>query len=310
MNRRLSAFICGVGIAALLTAAAGAIDAGLVRVDTRLNVRTGAGTSYAVCDRLTKSTLVTLYETQSGFYRIGYGNDQTGYASAAYIQPRRAPEMRVHTGGGNLNIRTGAGTSYAVCDRLPNGAAVVKLDEGKNGFVHILYGGGKTGYASKAYLAAAPVETREAVTLSVPLYRQYDSRWKSLTLPGSGERLETHGCAVTSLAMVESFYAGGAVTPGDILESFAFTEGGAVYWTGYTLDDCSLVGIYAHLRRGTPVIYHARKESGSTHFVVVYGFRGGALSAENFLIRDPGAARGTLAAFLSVYGISIKTVHR
>lgn len=311
MKRRLFTLLCAAGLCAGLSCAALAAGAGIVRVDTRLNVRTGAGLSYAVCDRLLSGEYVTIGQMQNGFYRIGYGDGKSGYASAAYIQPLGAPTLTVRTGGSNLNVRAGAGLGCAVIDRVKDGAAVFKLDEGAGGFYHILYGGGKVGYASKAYLAeAAPEATGEAVYLSVPSYKQYDVRWKSLTLPGSGETLETHGCAVTSLSMAESFRTGGTVTPADILETFAFTEGGAVYWTGYTLEGCSLTGIYETLRRGCPVIYHAKKESGSAHFVVVCGFAGGKICAENFLIRDPGASRQTLAAFLAVYPVSVKTVHR
>ena len=310
MKRSLRTLFCTLGLSLCLAAAVSAADAGRVRVDTRLNVRTGAGLNYAICDRLSPDAAVTVYEMKNGFYRIGYGDGKSGYASAAYIQPLHAAELTVHTGNSNLNVRAGGGLGYPVIDRLPSGSVVYKLGAGTGGFYQILYGGGKTGYASRDYLRdAAQDAIKEAVYLSVPSYKQYDSRWKALTLPGSGETLETHGCAVTSLAMAESVRTGTAVTPPDVLRDFAFTEGGAVYWTGYVLDDCSFESIYNTLCRGCPVIFHGRKSGGSTHFVVVYGFKGGRLTAENFLIRDPGAARTTLAAFLAVYDIPVKTVH-
>ena len=217
----------------------------------------------------------------------------------------------VRTYGGNLHVRAAASTASAVIDSLPNTSAVLILGVEGN-FARVLLPDERTGYVSRDYLViAAPTVGSDAVTLAVPSYKQYDSRWASRRLPGSGEKLSTHGCAVTALAMAESYRTGETVTPTDILAAERFTANGAIYWpTTYTWGDASLATVRAALLAGKPVILHVQKANGSTHFVTVYGFTGGALDAANFRILDPGSeSRTTLADLLAVYPNIVKTLY-
>lgn len=310
MNQNLKRMLAALGASAVLTLGAAALDGGTVRVNTTLNVRSAPTTASAVRGKLQAGRSVTLYEKSGNWWRIGYAGG-SGYVYAAYIEEQHLAVRYVRTHGGNLHVRAAASTASAVIDSLPNASAVLILGVEGN-FAKVLLPDERTGYVSRDYLViAAPTASDDAVTLAVPSYKQYDSRWASRRLPGSGEKLSTHGCAVTALAMAESYRTGETVTPTDILAAEQFTANGAIYWpTTYTWGDASLAMVRAALLAGKPVILHVQKANGSTHFVTVYGFTGGALDAANFRILDPGSeSRTTLADLLAVYPNIVKTLY-
>lgn len=310
MNQNLKRMLAALGASAVLTLGAAALDGGTVRVNTALNVRSAPTTASAVRGKLQSGRSVTLYEKSGNWWRIGYAGG-SGYVYAAYIEEQHLAVRYVRTHGGNLHVRAAASTASAVIDSLPNASAVLILGVEGN-FAKVLLPDERTGYVSRDYLViAAPTAGSDAVTLAVPSYKQYDSRWASLRLPGSGEKVSTHGCAVTALAMAESYRMGETVTPTDILAFEQFTANGAIYWpTTYTWSDASLATVRAALGANRPVILHVQKASGSTHFAVVCGFTGGALDAANFRILDPGSeSRTTLADLLAVYPNIVKTLY-
>lgn len=310
MNQNWKRMLAALGASAVLTLGAAALDGGTVRVNSALNVRSAPTTASAVRGKLQAGRSVTLYERSGNWWRIGYAGG-SGYVYAAYIEEQHLAVRYVRTYGGNLHVRAAASTASAVIDSLPNTFAVLILGVEGN-FARVLLPDERTGYVSRDYLViAAPTVGSDAVTLAVPSYKQYDSRWASRRLPGSGEKLSTHGCAVTALAMAESYRTGETVTPTDILAAERFTANGAIYWpTTYTWGDASLATVRAALLAGKPVILHVQKANGSTHFVTVYGFTGGALDAANFRILDPGSeSRTTLADLLAVYPNIVKTLY-
>ena len=310
MNQNWKRMLAALGASAVLTLGAAALDGGTVRVNSALNVRSAPTTASAVRGKLQAGRSVTLYERSGNWWRIGYAGG-SGYVYAAYIEEQHLAVRYIRTYGGNLHVRAAASTASAVIDSLPNTSAVLILGVEGN-FAKVLLPDERTGYVSRDYLViAAPTVGSDAVTLAVPSYKQYDSRWASRRLPGSGEKLSTHGCAVTALAMAESYRTGETVTPTDILAAEQFTANGAIYWpTTYTWGDASLATVRAALLAGKPVILHVQKPNGSTHFVTVYGFTGGALDAANFRILDPGSeSRTTLADLLAVYPNIVKTLY-
>lgn len=310
MNQNWKRMLAALGASAVLTLGAAALDGGTVRVNSALNVRSAPTTASAVRGKLQAGRSVTLYEKSGNWWRIGYAGG-SGYVYAAYIEEQHLAVRYVRTYGGNLHVRAAASTASAVIDSLPNTSAVLILGVEGN-FAKVLLSDERTGYVSRDYLViAAPTVGSDAVTLAVPSYKQYDSCWASRRLPGSGEKLSTHGCAVTALAMAESYRTGETVTPTDILAAEQFTANGAIYWpTTYTWGDASLATVRVALLAGKPVILHVQKANGSTHFVTVYGFTGGALDAANFRILDPGSeSRTTLADLLAVYPNIVKTLY-
>lgn len=152
----------------------------------------------------------------------------------------------------------------------------------------------------------------DAISLRVPSYKQFDSRWAALKVGRSGKTMKQIGCAVTSLAMTESYRRGAAVTP-DVMESRLAFDGGILYWPdNYVIPSAiSYRQLYGKLKEGVPVILGARNAKGKTHFAVVKGYAGGeTLSASGFLINDPGSSTRTkLSQFLSAYPTLYRRVH-
>lgn len=173
--------------------------------------------------------VVTLHDKTGNWWYIQYGDGLYGYASASYISSLGLKSASVRTRGSNLNVRSGAGLNYSIKDKLKNGETVLCLGTYGN-FTKVLYNGNSVGYVASEYLSISNGASAASIALNLPSYKQYDSRWARLTLPGSGESIRTHGCAVTALAMTESYRLGTTVTPANILESEKFTSGGAIYW--------------------------------------------------------------------------------
>ena len=68
--------------------------------------------------------------------------------------------------------------------------------------------------------------------------------------------------------------------------------------------------ILALLKQGKPVLFGAKNAYGGQHWVVITGFTGGAVSAANFTVNDPGSnSRTTLQQFLNVYPTFYKYFH-
>lgn len=314
MHKKLTYLLSTITVGACLVAGAAAADGGIVDVQTRLNVRTSPSATATVKTRLWDGQVITLHEKSGNWWYVEYAPESYGYVSADYVDPLNLKTATVSTVSSALNVREGASATAAVKDKLTKGESVLLL--GTYGdFYKILYRGNLVGYAAKTYLtvgdssSSVPTTTR-AITLQVPSYKQQDKSYASLRLPGSGEPVSTHGCAVVSLAMTESYRTGTTVTPKAVIANQKFTSLGAIYWPSpYTQGGNTLSYMYAQLESGKPVLVHVRKANGSTHFAVVYGFTGGTLTAANFKILDPGSnTRTTLASLYAVYPTLIKTL--
>lgn len=117
-----------------------------------LNLRTGPGTSYSIIRVIPSGAEVTVSNTSSGWAKVSYGGS-TGYASLSYLKlkstlPSTSTTAMITTG--NLNLRTGPGTSYSIIRVIPSGAEVSVLST-SNGWARLTYAG-STGYASLSYL--------------------------------------------------------------------------------------------------------------------------------------------------------------
>lgn len=312
MSKNFAKLISAAALAAALPLTALAADGGIVDVDTRLNVRESASLSSAVKTRLWDGQVITLHYKEGNFWYTEYAPNSFGYVSADYVDTLELKSGRVTTASTQLNVRAAASASAGVKDKLSKGEDVLIL--GTYGdFYKVLYRGNLVGYASKAYITLdgegnVSNGNFSAVKLSLPSYKQYN--YKSLRLPGSGESVATHGCAVTSLAMTESFRLGRTVTPKSVIAEQRFTSTGALYWPSeYSVGDTSLYFIYSRLKSGSPVIIHVKTNGGTSHFAVINGFSGGNLDAKNFSLLDPGSAtRQTLAGLLKDYPNIVKTL--
>lgn len=137
-----------------------------------------------------------------------------------------------------------------------------------------------------------------SLRLAVPRFAQGDERWGNDSLAGTQGTMAAEGCAVSSAAMVLSFY-GFELDPGQLNQFLITHEGytpeGWLRWekaadfppgkAKKVYEDLpSFFLIDSNLLRGNPVIIRLRLPGGVTHFVVIVGKRG-----FHYLIQDPGS---------------------
>ena len=129
--------------------------------NSRLNVRSGAGTNYRVLGKLHTGDIVKITGTKGSWYEINYKGD-VGYVAKKYVSNVHNSGnnegstainkvMKVNTGSSNLNVRTGAGTGYSVKGKLASGTLVNVIEKTSNGWYKIEYKNG-TGFVSGNYL--------------------------------------------------------------------------------------------------------------------------------------------------------------
>lgn len=92
----------------------------VVRVNTRLNVRSGPSTDYPIIRQLTNNTEVYVYERDGNWGRIGDGE----WVCTDYLAPYTAASKYRVTAKSGLNIRSGPGTDYKKIGALNYGQVV------------------------------------------------------------------------------------------------------------------------------------------------------------------------------------------
>lgn len=296
--------------AATMSSHAGAVTTSGVS----LNVRSGASTSSNVVASLRKGSYITLMAKSGSWWKVEYGKNQYGYCHADYITPVQGSPVTVKVSG-SLNVRSGAGTSYSRVASLYNGETVLRLTT-SGSWSRVLYHGTKTGWVSSQYLSGGSTtgSGSAAVSLSVPNFKQTDSRWANVTIGSSGKTIRQIGCATTAIAMMESYRTGTTVYPDAMSKRLSYTATGSVYWPGHFTTVTSSTGylskIHTLLRQGKPVLIGAKNAYGGQHWVVITGFTGGALTASAFTVNDPGSSsRTTLQQFLNAYPNFYKYFH-
>ncbi len=275
----------------------------------RLNVRTGASLSAPIKAALSSRSLVTVLSEEGSFYYVRYSDSSYGYCYKSYINKISDKTATVSTLWGRLNVRSGAAVSYSIKDTLAKGTEVIILSE-KNGFCEILYSGNKTGFVSRDYLKITDTGYKK-ISLSVPSFKQTDSRWANKLIGTSGKTIGKIGCATTSIAMLESYRQGCTIYPDTMAKRLSYSSTGNVYWPSHynvtTSSKDFLKEFYNILSQGKPVLFGSKNYNGSQHWVVVTGFKGGELTASNFTINDPGSSvRATLSQFISDYPVFYK----
>ncbi|MBQ1195412.1 MAG: SH3 domain-containing protein [Clostridia bacterium] len=294
-------------LAVSIAAGAATMDSSAGRIATEsggLNVRRSANTSSEVISSLYKGSYVTLMWRSGDWWYVEFDDGKYGYCHSDYIDTVSASAKLVKTASGNLNVRSGAGTSYSRIGSLPSGEVVLVLWTSGD-WSRVLYNGTKLGYVNSSYLTSS--DTYSAVSISVPHYMQTDKRWASVTLGRSGKTIYRIGCTTTSIAMIESYRTGKAIYPDAMSRKLSYTSSGNVYWpsdyTAVTSTTKYLEKIYAELKAGKPVLFGAKTAAGGQHWVVITGYRGGAsLSASGFTINDPAdRTRKTLADLYADY---------
>ena len=281
--------------------------AGIVSTSSgRLNVRSSNSTGSPVVAALNKGSFITLISKSGSWWYIEYAKGQYGYSHADYIRPASGSAAAVRTQSGSLNVRSGAGTSYAILDKLAKGENVIVLSS-SGGWSRILYHGAKLGYVSSQYLSGSGLAS---ISLSLPNFKQADSRWANTKIGNSGKTIAQIGCTTTAIAMMESYRTGTTIYPDAMSKKLSYTSSGDLYWPGdyKVVTNYSLSAVYDRLKQGKPVLFGAKTTGGKQHWVVVNGFTGGeGLTASQFTVLDPGSnQRTTLQQFLNEYPVFYK----
>lgn len=276
---------------------------------TALNVRSSASGTSTVKAKLSKDSYVTLISKSGNYWRVQYSASGYGYCHADYIKTSSTKVRTVKTTSGRLRVRSSASGSATVKDYLSSGTQVTVLST-SGSFSRILYNGTKRGYVASSYLTTEGTSSDssyKAIKLSVPSYKQTDSRWANVTLGSSGQSIAKIGCATTAIAMLESYRSGTTIYPNAMAKKLSYTSGGAVYWPSHyniiTSQSGYLSKIYNLLKEGKPVLIGAKKSNGSQHYVVITGVKStSTLTTSSFYINDPGSnTRTTLNQFFADY---------
>ena len=282
-----------------------------------LNVRSTPSSSGRVITSVKRATWLTVKDKSGDWYKVEFADGKFGWCNSKYIRLYDDTyEMTVDVSSGKLNVRSGSGTSHSVIDKLSDGDSVVIL-YGNSKWSRILYSGNKIGYAATPYLKSPTPSAYTAVKLSVPSYKQTDSRWSSYPIGSYGDNIGTIGCTTTALAMTESYHSGTTVTPDMMASRLSYSASGSLYWPSYysveNADSSYLSRIYSLLKAGKPVVFGAKKANGSQHWVTVTGYNKStdSLSEANFTINDPGSkTRTLLSEFMASYPNAYRIVSR
>lgn len=274
-------------------------QAGIVSVSSGvLNVRKSAATTSTVVATLPRNSYITLISQSGNWYYVEFADGKYGYCHKDYIKLDSGKTATVKTNSTSLNVRSGAGTNYAIKDLIPKGEIVIILST-TNGWSKILYNGTKTGFVSSQYLSSNSTSSSyPKKTLNVPSYKQTDARWANVKIGTSGKTIGQIGCVTTAIAMMESYRTGTTIYPDAMSKKLSYSSSGNVYWPSNYIAVTSSSGylskIYEKLKEGKPVLFGAKKSSGTQHWVVITGYSGGdALTTSGFIINDPGSSRRT-----------------
>ncbi len=286
--------------------------AGYVSTDSSgLIIRKSASKTAAPVGSLNKGDYVTLVSKSGSWWKVEYQNDKYGYCSADYITVQSTNVGFANTKSTSLLIRSGAGSKYPVIGSFQKGENFAVLSKGSS-WSKVLFYGTQIGYVSSSYVGSKST-AYSSVTLNVSDYKQTDPKWANVKLGSSSKTISKSGCVVCCLANTESYRKGTSVTPKYLATNLKFTSDGSVYWpSNYVFYSNSnyLSVIYNKLKAGIPVIIGA-KSSSRSHYVTVYGFKESSnLTADKFLIKDPGSSTTTtLKQFLDSYPTFIKLVY-
>lgn len=303
-----------VAMTVMSSAADGDIAGKVVTSSGNLNVRSAPSASAGIITSVGHSSWLTLKSKSGEWWHVEYKDGKYGWCHEKYIRKYdNTYQVTVSTSGSALNVRTGAGTSHQIQDKLYNGESAVVLYSGTY-WSRILYHGSKIGYAHKSYLVKT---SNEKISLSVPSYKQTDSRWASYPIGTTGGTIGKIGCTTTALAMTESYHSGTTITPKMMAQRLSYSSSGSLYWPSYYQVELAgsdyLKRIYSLLSQGKPVVFGAKKSNGTQHWVTVTGFNGNRenISASDFTINDPGSnTRTSLQHFLDAYPYIYKIVFR
>jgi len=131
---------------------------------SKLNVRSGAGTTYGIIGSVVKGQTLSVMSKSGSWYKINY-NGRTGYVSSDYVQASGtatpSAESTTYTvTASTLNVRSGAGTNYAAIGSVTKGQTLSVMS--KSGSWYKINYNGRTGYVSSDYVQSSGTTTPPA----------------------------------------------------------------------------------------------------------------------------------------------------
>lgn len=107
-----------------------------------LAVRTGPGTGYSSVGSLSSGTLVTVFDTQSGWHKILF-DYPAYYRWAAASGTASTSSFRAMVSADTIQVRTGPGPGYSIVGELQIGTGnnIRTFSENRNGWYRILWDG-------------------------------------------------------------------------------------------------------------------------------------------------------------------------
>jgi L,D-peptidoglycan transpeptidase YkuD (ErfK/YbiS/YcfS/YnhG family) len=131
---------------------------------SKLNVRSGAETTYGIIGSVVKDQTLSVVSKSGSWYKINY-NGRTGYVSSDYVQasgttPSAESTTYIVTAS-TLNVRSGAGTNYASIGSVTKGQKLSVVSK-SGSWYKINYNGG-TGYVSSDYVQASATASPKLV---------------------------------------------------------------------------------------------------------------------------------------------------
>ena len=124
----------------------------VITSDPSLRVRQARNTSSTILTKIPKGKVVTVTDIQNKWGKVTY-NSKTGYIYMEHTKKYVEPVVETYSlkATDNVNVRSGAGTSYKILTTAKKGStATAKSNETKNGWYKVTVNG-KTGYTSSKY---------------------------------------------------------------------------------------------------------------------------------------------------------------
>ena len=164
-----------------------------IKCNSRLNVKSGPGTSYKVKTTVGNKTVHKLLEKSKNWYKIQLSNGISGWVYSSYVEDtiegvsgesnndstkpsddnnnNNIVETQVNVNGKvksgvNLNVRSGPGTSYSKKGSLSSGKIVFILTE-SNGWYKVKLSNSDTGWVSSSYISKTDTYGKATCSLNV-----------------------------------------------------------------------------------------------------------------------------------------------
>lgn len=157
-----------------------------VTANRNFNMRKGAGSSYDVVQTVKKGTVLYITQNSKGYWvKAKDSKGKEGYVPTKCINKASGSSIIMRsTTLDDVNLRSGAGTSYSVLTTIPKGTTVSAVSNSNLNWFKVSYSG-KTGYISNSYAymmfsipsaVSTPTKpTNPTISATAPLSLKYSS---------------------------------------------------------------------------------------------------------------------------------------